>query len=83
MGTRTIYVYLPDEAVDVWRPVEAEELDSGLYHILGPVPEEEIWEFPPGSVVRVEMKTLAHGVTPTLRPVAVKEAGQDGDVSPN
>ena len=83
MGTRTIYVYLPDEAVDVWRPVEAEELDSGLYHILGPVPDEGIWEFPPGSVVRVEMKTLAHGVTPTLRPVAVKEAGQDGDVSPN
>ena len=83
MATRTVYVYLPDEAVDVWRPVEAEELDSGLHRILGPVPEEEIWQFPPGSVVRVEMKTLAHGVTPTLRPVAVKEAGQDGDVSPN
>jgi hypothetical protein len=55
MGTRTIYVYLPDERVDVWRPVEAEELESGRYRILGPVPEDETWEFPPGSIVRVEM----------------------------
>lgn len=23
MGTRAIYVYLPDEAVDTWKPVEA------------------------------------------------------------
>jgi hypothetical protein len=72
MGTRTIYVYLPDEAVDVWRPVEAEELESGLYRILGPAPEDEIWEFPPGSIVRIEMKRLVHGVTPVVSPVAVK-----------
>jgi hypothetical protein len=55
MGTRTIYVYLPDERVDVWRPVGAEELESGRYRILGPVPEGETWEFPPGNIVRVEM----------------------------
>jgi hypothetical protein len=72
MGTRTIYVYLSEEAVDVWRPVEAEELDSGLYRILGPVPEDEIWEFPPGSVVRIEMKRLVCAVTPVVSPVAVK-----------
>jgi hypothetical protein len=72
MGTRTIYVYLPDEAVDTWRPVEAEELESGRYRILGPVPEDEIWEFPPGSIVGVEMKRLVHGVTPVLRPVVVR-----------
>jgi hypothetical protein len=72
MGMRTIYVYLPDGAVDVWRPVEAEELDSGLYRILGLVPEDEIWEFPPGSIVRIEMKRLVRGVTPVVSPVAVK-----------
>jgi hypothetical protein len=71
-GTRTVYVYLPDEAVDVWRPVEAEELESGRYRILGPVPEDETWEFPPGSIVRVEMKRLMHGISPVERPVAVK-----------
>lgn len=49
MGTRTIHVYLPDEHVDTWRPVEAEELDSELYHILGPVPEDEIREFARGA----------------------------------
>jgi hypothetical protein len=73
-GDRTIYVYLPDEAVDVWRPVEAEELDFGLYRILGPAPEDETWEFPPESIVRIEMKRLVHGVTPVVSPVAVKGA---------
>jgi hypothetical protein len=71
MRTRTIYVYLPKERVDVWRPVEAEELESGRYRILGPVPEDEIWEFPPGSIVRVEMKMLMDRTT-TVCPVAVK-----------
>jgi hypothetical protein len=71
MGTRTIYVYLPEERVDVWRPVEAEEVESGLYRILGPVPEDETWEFPPGSIVRVEMKTLMSGMSPELCPVAI------------
>jgi hypothetical protein len=72
MGTRTIYVYLPDERVDVWRPVEADELGSGRYRILGPIPDDETWEFPPGSIVRAEMKPLMNGVIPTPRPVAVK-----------
>jgi hypothetical protein len=72
MGTRTIYVYLPKERVDVWRPVEAEELESGCYRILGPVPKDEAWEFPLGSIVRVEMKTLMEGMTTTACPVAVK-----------
>jgi hypothetical protein len=52
--------------------VEAEELESGCYRILGPVPEDEVWEFPPGSIVRVEMKTLMEGMTTTVCPVAVK-----------
>jgi hypothetical protein len=72
MPTRTIYVALLDEGVDVWRPVEAEELGSGRYLILGQVPEDERWEFPPGTIVRVEMKMLAKDVTPELKPVAVE-----------
>jgi hypothetical protein len=58
MQTETIYMYLPDEAVDVWGPVQAEKLGPDLYRILGPVPEEEVWQFPPGSIVRVQMKRL-------------------------
>jgi hypothetical protein len=72
MPTRTIYVALLVERVDVWRPVEAKELGSRRYLILGPVPDDETWEFPPGSIVGVEMKQLIHGVTPVLRTVAVK-----------
>jgi hypothetical protein len=79
MRTRTISVYPSDEAVDVWRPVEAEELDSGLYRILGPVPEDETCEFPPGSILRVETKRLMHGITPVERPVAVESRASDGE----
>ena len=29
MKTETIYVYLPDEAIDVWAPVDAEHVLEG------------------------------------------------------
>ncbi len=41
MQTETIYMYLPYEAVDVWRPLQAEKLGADLYRVLGPVPEDE------------------------------------------
>jgi hypothetical protein len=61
MQTETIYVYLPDEAVDVWRPVQAEKLEDDVYRVLGPIPEEAVWEFPPGSIVRVQARQLSGG----------------------
>ena len=54
-----IYVPLRDEGTDVVRPAEAVELGSGVYKILRPVdydPEDETWEFPPGSLVRCERR---------------------------
>ncbi len=63
METKTIYMYLPDEAVDVWRPVQAEILGSGFYRIAGPVPDHEIWEFLPGSIVWGQIKRLYDGDT--------------------
>jgi hypothetical protein len=70
---RTIYVALLDEGTDVCRPVEAEELPSGLFRIISdnPDPEDEHWEFPPGSVVRCERRHLS-GV-PKLVAVALAE----------
>jgi hypothetical protein len=44
-----IYVYLLEEGVDVWRPVQARALGGDEFEILGPVPEDEVWEFPPGA----------------------------------
>jgi len=62
MKTETIYMELLDEGVDVWRPVEAERRQDGLYRIVsGPPDETEAWRFPPGSVVRCEEKTFSGG----------------------
>lgn len=55
----TIYVYLPDEAVDVWRPVIAERLGPDLFRIADSVPEDEQWEFLPGQMVRVRERRLS------------------------
>jgi hypothetical protein len=54
----TIYVYLPDEAVDVWRPVEAEPVSPGVYRITSPDPdpEVEVWQFRSGDLVSCELR---------------------------
>lgn len=58
----TIFVYMPEEAVDTWRPVEAAEESQSLYRLdTAAVPEGEVWEFPPGSRVRCETRELYDG----------------------
>lgn len=57
----TIYMPLLDEGVDVWRPVLADPLDARRYRILGPVLEEEIWAFAPGTTVLGAMRALSEG----------------------
>jgi hypothetical protein len=55
----TIYVKLLDEAVDVWRPVDASPEGDDTYRLADtPTPTEEVWEFRPGSVVRCERQEL-------------------------
>ena len=59
-----IYVALLDEGTDVWRPTEATALGQGLYKLLPTPnydPEDEIWEFLPGSIVRVKPKMFRDG----------------------
>ena len=59
-----IYVFLPDEAVEVWRPVDAEQVNDEIYRIVStnPVPEDERWEFSTGDVVRCVSKEFYEGV---------------------
>jgi hypothetical protein len=58
----TVYVALRDEAVDVWRPVEAEQLTESIYRLWDAPPlEGEVWEFAPGSTVRCEQRELSEG----------------------
>jgi len=54
-----IHIKLLDEAVDVWRPVDAEHLGGGDYRVLGPIPADEVWEFQPGDVVCCRKRDFA------------------------
>jgi hypothetical protein len=58
----TIYVALLYEAVDVWRPVDSEEIVPGRFRLGGSVPEGEIWQFRPGDVVECETRAFHDGV---------------------
>jgi hypothetical protein len=54
-----LFVYLLAEGTDVWRPTEAVPIGDGLFKILSTPhydPEDEVWEFPPGSIVRCETR---------------------------
>ena len=50
----TIHIPLLNEGTAVWRPAPAHRLDASTYIVLRPDsydPDDEEWEFPPGSVV--------------------------------
>jgi hypothetical protein len=57
----SVYVALPEEAVDVWRPVAAEHVGGNEYRLCGVVPEDEVWQFQPGEVVRCEERRFSDG----------------------
>ncbi len=60
---KEILVALIGEGVDVWRPVEAERINSEAWRIIGtnPDPEGEVWEFTHGELVRCEHRTFEGG----------------------
>ena len=57
----TVYVALLDEGVDVWRPVQAEHAEGDLYRLKEEPPDDEVWPFAVGDVVRCQMRTLSGG----------------------
>jgi hypothetical protein len=57
----TIYVYLPQENVDVWAPVTAEHIRDDVYRILDCRGEDEAVEFRKGSAVRCRWQELSDG----------------------
>jgi hypothetical protein len=59
---QVIYVELLDEGVDVWRPVDAVQLEDGWYRITGVKADpDERWAFDTGDVVRCELRLLSRG----------------------
>ena len=62
MPTQTVYVRLLDEGVNVYRPVPASEIGTNTFRLHGLEfydSTDETWEFPPESVVRVELQSLS------------------------
>lgn len=59
--SRTVYVRLLDERLEDFRPAPAKSLGRGVFKLLpslGNKPEDEKWEFGPGSIVRCEKREL-------------------------
>ena len=55
----TVYVALLNEAVNVWRPVQAEHLGEDRYRLTAAPPDGEVWPFATSDVVRCAERTLA------------------------
>ncbi|HPO40351.1 MAG TPA: hypothetical protein PL067_06480 [Bacteroidales bacterium] len=58
---KKVYVQLLNEGTKVYRPVPAVEINDGIYEIKGFEiynPDDENWEFPPGSQVLVKEQNL-------------------------
>jgi hypothetical protein len=61
----TVYVQLLDEGTPTWRPAPAVDLGEGQYRLLPTDnydPEDEVWEFLPGTVAICEPRQLSDGV---------------------
>lgn len=59
-----IHVRLMDEGTEVFRPTRALDLGEGRFQIQAPAdydPELETWEFVPGSIVRVGLRSDESG----------------------
>ena len=77
--TETVYVRLLEEGVDVWRPVPAVWLGGDVFELSdAPIPEDEVWEFAPGSRVIVKIRQGA----PDDYPVAVAVAEPTAVLAP-
>jgi hypothetical protein len=60
----TVLVELLDEGTDVWRPVEADPVGPpGVFRLRGPIPDDEVWRFQPGDIVRCEDRQFADNKT--------------------
>ncbi len=68
---QTIYVYLLNEGTDAWAPAKGERVGADTFRLLPPQPRDEDWQFPPGSVVRVETQQKRKKADPVTVLVAV------------
>jgi hypothetical protein len=57
------YVVLIGEGTEVYRPVELERIGDGIFVVQEKYydPDDEEWEFPPGSIVNLTKHILSDG----------------------
>ena len=63
-GIVKICIPLLEEGTDTWKETDAIDNGNGTYWVIQPDdydPEDEIWEFPPGTTVRCEIKESYDG----------------------
>jgi hypothetical protein len=65
-----IHIPLPDEAVDCWVPARAEHLSGDRYLILDEAPDDPVWQFGKGDIVRCRLRKIGPGTTLTDQLVA-------------
>ncbi len=60
---RLIGILIPVEkdGAEILCPVQSELLADGRFEVIGPMPDDEIWRYPPGTVVRCEVQRLEDG----------------------
>ena len=59
MDTQTIYMPLQGEGASPLAAVQAAPRSGSAFLVIGPMPADERWAFPPGSIVGVKMKRVA------------------------
>src|SRR5262245_51257477 len=63
--TETIYVRLLDEGTDAWRPTVGRRVGPMTFEVLPTPkydPEDEKWEFTPGTIVKGQYRRMEGGV---------------------
>lgn len=80
MTLETVEVWVPllNEGTVVSRPTKAERIDQERYRILPTPdydPEDEEWEYPPGTVVRCRLDSSEDGSTYLLAVQRATAAG--------
>ncbi len=56
-----VTIYVPLAHSSEWRPVKAIRQREDIYCVLGPMPQDEEWKYPPGSMVRRKPRILPNG----------------------
>ena len=56
-----IYVHITGESLNMMRTVQAEHVGRDYYRIVDTMPENEMWQFTPGMVVRCRKQNLSTG----------------------